>query len=108
MRLPRLHCLPLALAALLLAGPAWGQAVPSKEPTGTHIFPAGGKRGTTVRVRVGGECLPPESSFHVWGKGVTAPPLLGPRARPRYEPSPPRKPEDAGAETVTYPKEWES
>src|SRR2546423_8985163 len=99
----------LLLAMLLLSAPAWGQAVPSKEPSGTHIFPAGGRRGTLVAVRVGGECLPPNSNFHLWGAGVKAPTLLGPRAKARYEPSPRRTPSDAdGGEQISYPKEWES
>jgi len=41
------------LAVVLLPLPAWGQAVPSREPTSTHIFPAGGKRGTFVLSHVG-------------------------------------------------------
>src|SRR5262245_6007713 len=89
--------------------PAWGQAVPSKEPSSTHIFPAGGRRGTVVPVRVGAECLPPGANLHVWGKGVTAPAILGPRASACFEPSPRRKPTDAdGGVQITYPKEWES
>ncbi|MBI1914595.1 MAG: hypothetical protein HYS12_07635 [Planctomycetes bacterium] len=89
--------------------PAWGQAVPSKEPSSTHIFPAGGRRGTVVPVRVGAECLPPGANLHVWGTGVTAPAVLGPRASARYEPSPRRKPADAdGGAQITYPKEWAS
>src|SRR5436305_12543710 len=87
--------------------PAWGQAVPSKEPSGTHIFPAGGRRGTVVPVRVGAECLPPGANLHVRGAGVTAPAILGPRASARYEPSPRRPPADAdGGAQITYPKEW--
>src|SRR6266498_2751840 len=89
--------------------PAWGQAVPSKEPSSTHIFPAGGRRGTVVPVRVGAECLPPGANLHVWGAGVTAPAVLGSRATARYEPSPRRKPADAdGGAQITYPKEWAS
>src|SRR5436305_7124362 len=84
--------------------PAWGQAVPSKEPSSTHIFPAGGRRGTVVPVRVGAECLPPGANLHVWGNGVTAPAVLGPRATGRYEPSPRRNPGDAdGNPLIAYP-----
>src|SRR5438067_2554179 len=105
----RLVRLLVVLACLLNTASAWGQAVPSKEPSGTHIFPAGGRRGTVVPVRVGGECLPPGSSFHLLGSGVTAPELLGPRAKARYEPSPRRTPTDAdNGEPIAYPKEWES
>src|SRR5438874_13154058 len=89
--------------------PAWGQAVPSKERSSTHIFPAGGRRGTVVPVRVGAECLPPGANLHIVGTGVGAPALLGPRASARFEPSPRRKPGDAdGNPLITYPKEWES
>jgi hypothetical protein len=101
----RIH-LPLVIASFLVGSPAWGQAVPSKEPTSTHIFPAGGRRGTVVPVRVGAECLPPGSKFHLWGDGVTGPAILGPRARARYEPSLPRLPLDANF--INYPKEWEA
>src|SRR5881409_3448311 len=97
----------LSFVSLWLSAPTWGQAVPSKEPSGTHIFPAGGRRGTVVPVRVGGECLPPGSSFHLFGPGVTAPALLGARAVARYEPAPRRLPTDAdNGEPITYPKEW--
>src|SRR6266404_1372951 len=99
----------VAFVFLAFAGPVWGQAVPSKEPSGTHIFPAGGRRGAIVPVRIGGECLPPGSSLHLYGPGVTAPALLGPRATARYEPSLRRLPTDAdNGEPITYPKEWES
>jgi hypothetical protein len=88
---------------------AWAQPVPSREPSSTHIFPAGARRGSTVRVRVGAECLPPGARFDLLGTGATAPPELGPRAQAHYEPSPRRKPTDAdGGERIAYPKEWES
>src|SRR5262245_17139676 len=101
---------PIVVFTLLcVTGPVWGQAVPSKEPSGTHIFPAGGRRGTVVNVRVGGECLPPGSDFRIEGRGLSAPPLRTTRATARYEPSAPRTPSDAdGGEQISYPKEWES
>jgi hypothetical protein len=102
----------LYLAPLVLAfagAPTFAQPVPSREPSSTHIFPAGGRRGTSIPVRVGAECLPPGASFHVYGEGVSAPALLGPRAAADYEPSPRRKPLDAdGGERISYPKEWQS
>ena len=101
----------LVLAALVTTvTSAWGQAVPSREPSGTHIFPAGARRGTVVKVRVGGECLPPGMGFHLIGDGVSAPPILGPEVKARYEPSARRPPRDAdgiGA-AMAYPREWES
>ncbi len=100
----------IVLTAILFTAPAWGQAVPSREPTSTHIFPAGGRRGTTVPVRIGGECFPPGMKLTLWGDGITAPALLAKEVHPRYEPSarrPPRDADGAGA-SMTYPREWES
>src|SRR3954453_2518953 len=100
----------LTLLFTLFPSPVGGQAVPSREPSSTHIFPAGGRRGTTVTVRVGGECFPPGMRLSLRGEKVTAPPLLGARVNPRYEPSARRPPRDAdgvGAD-MTYPREWGS
>ena len=102
--------LSAVLAVVLLPLPAWGQSVASREPTSTHIFPAGGQRGTTVKVRVGGECLPPGMAFKLTGAGVSGPNVLGAEAKPKYEPSARRPPRDAdgvGA-SINYPREWES
>jgi hypothetical protein len=96
----------LVVAVLCSAGTARGQAIASKEPSGTHIFPAGGQRGTVVPVRVGCECLPPGGHFHLRGDGVTAPDVLGPRVQARFEPNAPRLPLDANF--VNYSKEWAS
>jgi hypothetical protein len=101
----------LLLAALLLSSaPVFGQAVPSREPSSTHVFPAGGRRGTTVKVRVGGECFPPGMKLALSGEGVTAPAVLGEPVRPRYEPSADRLPRDAdgAGAAMTYPREWAS
>ncbi|MBC8115690.1 MAG: PPC domain-containing protein, partial [Candidatus Saccharimonas sp.] len=83
---------------------AFSQQV-TTDPASTHIFPAGGRRGSRVEVRVGGECLPPATRFRLWGDGVTAPPELGERTSGQYAPSPRRKP---GEQQVTYPREWRS
>lgn len=98
------------VAVALLPSVAWGQAVASREPTSTHIFPAGGQRGTVVKVRVGGECLPPQMAFKLSGAGVTSPGVLGAEVKPKYEPSvrrPPRDADGVGA-AITYPREWDS
>ncbi|HEV3435796.1 MAG TPA: hypothetical protein VG122_00460, partial [Gemmata sp.] len=98
------------LVFVFLPLPAWGQAVPSREPTGTHIFPAGGQRGTIVKVRVGSECMPPGMAFILIGTGVIGPSVLSIEAKPRYEPTvrrPPRDADGVGA-SMTYPREWES
>ena len=93
-----------ALGVLLAVDVAFAQQV-TTDPASTHIFPAGGRRGTRVDVRVGGECLPPSTRFRLWGDGVTAPLELGERTSGQYAPSPRRKP---GEQQVTYPREWQS
>jgi len=95
------------IAAVLWVGltsPCAAQQVPT-EPSSTHIFPAGGRRGTVVPVRVGGEFLPPYTRFRLAGEGVSAPSELTERATGNYEPSPRRKP---GGFPITYPREWKS
>ena len=58
----------LALSLSLgLAGPALADA-----PIASYIFPAGGRRGTTVAVRVGGLNLNAKASFEMLGPGVEA------------------------------------
>ena len=71
--------------------------MPSREPSSTHIFPAGGKRGSVVKVRVGGECFPPGMNFTMLGAGVTGPSALGPEVKACYEPSLRRLPRDDDA-----------
>jgi hypothetical protein len=97
---------PAAAFSLLILGlaPAAAQQVPT-DPTSTHIFPAGGRRGSIVNTHVGGECLPPLTRFRMEGNGLKAPDVLGPRAPFRGDPSPRRKP---GETHINYPKEWES
>jgi hypothetical protein len=100
----------IVLVASFMTSAVRGQAVPSREPTSTHIFPAGGKRGSVVKVRVGGECMPPGMNFKIFGVGVTGPSFLGPEVKARYEPSLRRLPRDAdgvGA-NMAYPREFGS
>jgi hypothetical protein len=94
----------ISLPLVLCLAPALAQQV-ATDPASTHIFPAGGRRGTTVNVRVGGECLPPLTKFRIEGRGLKAPDVLGPRTPFRGDPSPRRKP---GEQHINYPKEWES
>ncbi|MGI8979432.1 MAG: hypothetical protein ACR2FY_09415 [Pirellulaceae bacterium] len=75
------------------------------DPTSSHIFPAGGRRGSLVNVRVGGECLPPQTRFRLAGPGLKAPEVLGSRSPFRGELSPRRKP---GEQHINYPKEWDT
>jgi hypothetical protein len=69
----------LALACLLgtLA------ATSASPPTASYIFPAGGQRGTTVKVRVGGLFLHETCRFAVGGTGLAASPTLT-RARAMF------------------------
>jgi hypothetical protein len=83
---------------------ASAQQVPT-EPSSTHIFPAGGRRGTEVDVRVGGECIPPATRFRLSGDGLSAASELGDRVFVNYAPSPRRKPSE---QPVTHPSEWRS
>ncbi|MDX1944141.1 MAG: PPC domain-containing protein [Pirellulaceae bacterium] len=55
--------LVLLLAAIAFAEP----------PHASYIFPAGGQRGQTVQVRIGGHFLHEKSPFELLGPGVSAP-----------------------------------
>ena len=92
-------------SALFCVATASAQPVPSRDPTSTHIFPAGGQRGTKVSVRVGAECLPPGANLFVLGEGVKVPLTLGTLVADHGEPSPRRKPTEI---PVSYPKQWRS
>ena len=85
----------LILATVMAPSMIHAQAVPSKEPSSTHVFPAGGRRGTVVPVRIGTEAMPPSANLRLWGDGVRAAELLGERSKSRYEPSARRPPRDA-------------
>jgi hypothetical protein len=93
-----------ALVLVIRSVTAHAQQVPI-DPASTHIFPAGGRPGTTVDVRIGGECLPPGAGLRTWGEGINAPATLGPRASANYEPSPRRNPRET---PMAYPKEWQA
>ena len=99
----------LAVTGLVVVCSAVPNAVaqprPGYVPSSTHVFPAGGRRGTTVSVRVGTECAPPRTHFVIFGKGVHAPETLGPELKPLGEPSPRRLPTEI---PITYPREWSS
>ena len=99
-----LRIIVLLLASVLAPAVTCAQQVPT-DPSSTHIFPAGGRRGTEVNVRVGGECLPPSTRFCIWGDGLAAPPVLGERVTGNYAPSPRRKPSE---QPVSHPTEWKT
>jgi hypothetical protein len=54
-------------------------------PTVSYVFPAGGQRGTTVQVRVGGLFLHDSPQFRVAGPGITHSPTLAPAKRLWFE-----------------------
>jgi hypothetical protein len=94
----------LALVSVLISSASLlAQPVPSKSPGSTHIFPAGGKIGSTVNLRVGAECIPPGTHFHLSDARLIAPPLLKTRSLVQGETSPRRVPTEI---PITYPKEW--
>lgn len=99
----RLAVCSFQLCAVALAClPVCAQQVPS-DPTSSHIFPAGGQRGTKVAVRVGGESLPPLTRFRIFGEGLSSPELLGPKLVSQGDASPRRRP---GEVHIYYPREW--
>jgi hypothetical protein len=61
----------LALCVLAVAVPAF-----ANPPVVGYVFPAGGQRGTTVSVRVGGLFLHDRCGFNLSGPGVAASPEL--------------------------------
>src|SRR5947209_19270612 len=63
------------LLPLLVA--AWLPSLAAAEaPVASYIFPAGGQRGTTVAVRVGGLFLHKSCALEMLGPGITATPRL--------------------------------
>ena len=95
----------LVFASILATGTAHGQAVQSAEPSSTHIFPAGGRRGTVVPVRVGGECLTPGAEWPNYGATGSRTGDARSAGSAHTEPSAPRLPLDANF--MDYPKVWD-
>lgn len=65
------HALACRVAILLLAAPLLAQQQPNIPHAG-YVYPAGGRRGTTLEVTVGGQFLNGASEAYVSGTGVTA------------------------------------
>lgn len=63
-----------AIAAILIC--AVGQSVIAETPSVSYIFPAGGQRGQSVDVRVGGHFLYEAAPFRMLGDGVEASPKI--------------------------------
>jgi len=59
---------PTVLAILFAAA-----SVRAEPPHASYIFPAGGQRGTTVNVKVGGHYLHDRCTWEMLGRGVTVP-----------------------------------
>src|SRR5947209_4561577 len=70
----------LIAACLLAASPAV-----ASPPVASYVFPAGGQRGATVPVRVGGVFLHEKCGFALAGPGVTAPATLARTKRVWFE-----------------------
>jgi len=68
------------LAMLLFAG-----SLRADPPVVQYLFPAGGQRGTTVDLHVGGLYLYESCNFEMIGTGVVAPPRLTRVASPSFE-----------------------
>src|SRR5262245_53899516 len=64
------------LVATLLLIPIVPAAVRANPPVASYIFPGGGQRGSTVKVRVGGLFLYDKCGFEIIGKGVKGPDFL--------------------------------
>ncbi len=64
----------LAVGSLLLCHGSFNAS--AVEPFASYIFPAGGQRGTTVQLRVGGCYFHGEAGFEMLGPGVTAAPRV--------------------------------
>jgi hypothetical protein len=62
----------LPLCSLCLCG----SFLHAEPPVASYIFPAGGRRGTAVDVRVGGLFLHKRCNFEILGSGVRVPPQL--------------------------------
>ncbi len=101
----KVRALFVLLAAFCVSGTALAQPKPGYDPTSTHIFPAGARRGTAVDVRIGTECAPPLTNFWLYGEGVSAANVLGAEAPFCGEPDMRRKPTET---PITYPREWQS
>ncbi len=105
-----LRRLPLGLVlavslACVFSGSVFAQPKPGYSPSSTHIFPAGGQRGTTVKVRVGAECIPPGTDFLATGEGLSKGGQLTQQVFVDGEKSPKREPTIT---PITYPREWAS
>ena len=61
----------ILLAFALCVAPAWGQSS-QREPHIGYLYPAGGRQGSVVQVKAGGQFLIKAGSVNVTGQGVRA------------------------------------
>ena len=80
-----------------------GESLFANPPTASYIFPAGGQRGTTVKVRVGGLYLYESCAFEMLGPGVTASKRL--RSMPTLWFEGPLLPLPASQQVEDYPRD---
>lgn len=100
------HPLLIALSLTIwMCCDAIAQPVPSKLPDSVQIFPAGGRRGSTVPVFVVVEQAPPFTRFSIRGDGVRGDGELSEEVFDLGEPSPRRAPTEI---PIHYPRQWRS
>jgi hypothetical protein len=63
---------PFPCAVLFSSLCLCGEPLHANPPTASYVFPAGGQRGTTVKVRVGGLFLYKTCGFELLGQGIEA------------------------------------
>jgi hypothetical protein len=78
-------CVLLSLCVSVCVLCAFAGRSSANPPAASYVFPAGGQRGTTIPVRVGGLFLHDGCDFEVGGPGVTASPRLAPAKRVWFE-----------------------
>ena len=91
------------VCGLVVSDRVCAQPKPAYSPSSTHIFPAGGRRGQTVQVRLGAECIPPGTEFQLFGDGVSGNSRLTNEVTDDGERSVKRVPTEI---PITHPREW--
>lgn len=95
----------LAIALFTFGTQALAQPVPAKTPDSVHLFPAGARRGTSVKVRVGLEQSPPNTEFFIRGAGVSGNSILTQEVFDIGQASPRRIPTET---PINYPRQWDA
>jgi hypothetical protein len=87
MKMRRSHLVSFLCALCVLGGESFfrGNSLRANPPTASYIFPAGGQRGTTVPVRIGGLFLHGQCEFDLFGPGIASSPTLRPMKRLWFE-----------------------